>query len=142
LSTFVARKAFHVGFADAVKSCLSKYATFSGRSRRSEYWWFYLFYTLVVIAGVIIDAVLGTDPILYVLTALGLFVPTLAAAIRRLHDIDKSGWWYLVGFIPLVGFIILIVWGCKDGTRGPNRFGADPKGGTDQLGYQAGTAVS
>lgn len=124
-----------MGFGEAISSGLSKYATFRGRARRSEFWFFYLFYFLVVVAGAIVDAVVGTDPFFYAITALGLFLPNLAASVRRLHDIDKSGWFFLIGLIPLVGGILLIVWWAKEGTRGPNQYGPDPKGGAEQVGY-------
>lgn len=126
-----------MSFGEAVSSCLSKYVTFSGRARRSEFWWFYLFCALVVITGLIIDAVVGTAPLFYALTALALFLPQLAASIRRLHDVDKSGWFFLVGLIPLVGGIILLVFWVKEGTAGPNQYGADPKGRAEQYGYAA-----
>ncbi len=124
-----------MGFGAAVSSGLSKYASFSGRARRSEFWWFYLFTFVVIIAGVVLDAVLGTSGIFYGVTVLALILPNIAIAVRRLHDIDKSGWSYLLYFIPLAGFIIMIVFSCKEGTRGPNRYGADPKGGAEQYGY-------
>lgn len=125
-----------MSFGEAISSGLSKYVTFSGRARRSEFWWFYLFFILVVLAGVIVDAVAGTDPLFYGVTLLGLFLPYLAAAVRRLHDTGKSGWAYLIALIPLVGVIILIVWLVKDGTPGPNEYGDDPKS-REQFGYGA-----
>ena len=124
-----------MGFAEAVSSGLSQYVGFSGRARRSEFWWFYLFTALVVVAGLVLDAVLGTGGLLYGLTVLGLFLPQLAVSVRRLHDIDRSGWAYLLYVIPFAGFILLIVFNTKEGQRGANRFGADPKGATDGYGY-------
>lgn len=124
-----------MGFGAAVRSGLSKFASFSGRARRSEFWWFYLFSVLVVIAGAVIDAVAGTEGIFYGLAAVAVILPNIAVGVRRLHDIDKSGWLYLLYLIPLVGTILLIVWGCKEGTSGPNQYGADPKGGMDEHGY-------
>ncbi len=124
-----------MGFGAAVRSGFSKYATFSGRARRSEFWWFYLFSILLVLAGTALDAVLGTTGVFYGVTILAVFIPNLAVGVRRLHDIDKSGWAYLLYLIPLVGLILLIVFNCKDGTRGPNKYGADPKGGADEYGY-------
>lgn len=111
-----------------------RYAEFSGRSRRKEFWGFILIYMLGGIALAIADVVLGFFSgeiglgLLSGLFMLVLLVPSLAVTIRRLHDIDRSGWWYLVGFIPLVGAIVLLVFSLKDGTPGPNRFGDDPKG--------------
>lgn len=127
----------------AVKSVYSNYAKFSGRSRRSEFWWFYLFYLIAYFVLGMIDALLfGTTttapgsfsastetPILSGLFALATLIPNLAVGVRRLHDIDRSGWWLLISFIPLVGFIILIVWFAKAGDKGPNRFGGDPISG-------------
>ncbi len=117
-----------MGFVDAIKSGFNNYVNFSGRASRSEYWYWILFYILVGIVASVIDAALGIG-FLGALVSLGLFLPSLAVAVRRLHDLDKSGWWFLLIFIPLVGAIILIVWFCTKGTTGPNRFGPDPLGG-------------
>lgn len=113
---------------------LKKYAQFSGRSRRKEYWSFFLLYLVSLIVASIIDNILGLaneltgyGPI-SVLVILGLFVPSLAAGVRRLHDTDRSGWWLLISFIPILGTIVLIVFLATEGTRGPNRYGEDPKG--------------
>jgi uncharacterized membrane protein YhaH (DUF805 family) len=117
-----------MGFGGAIKTCFSKYATFKGRARRPEYWWWYLFYFLVLLGLQILDGVIalaGGPPLLSLLGVLALFVPTIAAAARRLHDTDRSGWMQLIVFIPLVGFIILIVFLCQRGTDGPNRYGSD-----------------
>jgi uncharacterized membrane protein YhaH (DUF805 family) len=128
---------------------LKRYADFSGRSRRKEYWMFILFVIIgsIVFSG--LDAALGLGGgvsrysyggagvvgagagmrggILNGIFSLAIVIPSIAVAARRLHDIDKSGWWMLIGIIPLIGWIIVIVWYCTDGTRGPNRFGPDPK---------------
>jgi uncharacterized membrane protein YhaH (DUF805 family) len=115
-----------VTFGDAINDGLSKYATFSGRTSRSGYWWFYLFYILVLIGASIVDAAIKT-PILAGLAVLALFLPTLAVLVRRLHDIDHSGWWVLIGFIPLAGTIVLIVFACID-SGPPNKYGDGPDG--------------
>ncbi len=107
-------------FKSAVVTCFKKYAAFDGRARRSELWYFSFFSFLLLTPLVLIA------PILYLLIVLGLFLPSLGVQIRRLHDIDRSGWWLLVSFIPLVGYILLIVWFCGKGTAGTNRFGPDP----------------
>lgn len=113
---------------------LRKYATFEGRARRAEYWWFALAYFIVLAAAAIVDGVIGMTfgglggP-LYALVFIGGFVPSLAVAVRRLHDLDKSGWWYLIVFVPLVGGIVLLVWFCTQGISGPNRYGSDPLAG-------------
>ena len=103
------------------------YANFQGRARRQEYWMFVLFQILAVIVAAVIDSVLFRGKmILYTLTALGLLVPAIAVGIRRLHDTDRSGWWLLGSLVPLLNIVVLVFL-CLDGTRGPNRFGADPK---------------
>lgn len=129
-------------FQDSVKTCFSKYVTFSGRAARSEYWWFMLFVFAGNIVLSIVDSTLfgttvvtdtgfsaSTDtPVLSGLFGLATILPGISVAVRRLHDIDKSGWWYWIILVPLIGFILLIVWFATGGTRGPNRFGADPLG--------------
>jgi uncharacterized membrane protein YhaH (DUF805 family) len=124
-----------MGFAAAVKQALSRYATFSGRARRSEYWWFALFNTVVAVVVSIVDGVLGLT-VFYPLAVLALILPGLAVGVRRLHDLGRSGWWLLIAFVPLVGAILLIVWFCQDSQPQPNAYGPSPKG-TDTAG--AGT---
>jgi uncharacterized membrane protein YhaH (DUF805 family) len=132
-------------FTEAVKSCLSKYVTFSGRAARSEFWFFWLFSFLVLIVSTILDGILGTgftmiNPAtgleqsvgygyVYIIAALALLLPSLAAAVRRLHDTNRSGWWLLIALIPLIGAILLLVWYCTKGTPGDNQYGSDPLGG-------------
>ena len=115
-------------FGHAIKTCLSKNANFTGRASRSEFWFFYLFFVLVMAATATVDMVVGTYPILYAIAFLGLFLPMLAAEFRRLHDTNRSAWWILISFVPIVGFIVLIVFFCLEGTKGDNRFGSDPLG--------------
>lgn len=117
-----------IGMADAVRRVLTQYATFSGRARRSEYWWFYLAYVIAAVVATIIDGILGV-PVLEVLLALGLLIPGLAVGVRRLHDVGKSGWWLLIGLIPLVGPIVLLVFACQDSQPGSNQWGPSPKYG-------------
>ena len=107
-------------------SVLQNYAVFSGRARRSEYWFFILFAAIFAIPIALIDAFL-TGGVLYMVYALGLWIPSLAVAVRRLHDTDRSGWWLLIALVPLVG-LVLLVFLCLDSTPGDNRFGANPKG--------------
>lgn len=114
-------------FPQAIASVFSNYVNFSGRASRPEYWWFFLFMVLVSIVAAIIDAALfgsknGFGPTSIVLT-LATLLPGLAVGIRRLHDIDRTGWWTLIALVPIVGIILLIVWACQEGTRGENRFG-------------------
>ena len=88
----------------AVKTCFNKYADFTGRATRSEFWWFFLFQVLVLlIAGTISD-------ILYAVVALGLLLPGLAVGARRLHDIGKTGWLLLLWIIPIIGWMVLLNW--------------------------------
>jgi len=113
-----------------VKKVLTEnYANFSGRARRAEYWWFYLF-TIVtmVVLFVLGAAILGDAGIfLAIIGILALFVPSLAVTVRRLHDTGKSGWYYFVSLIPFVGGIILIVFLATDSERGTNQYGPSPK---------------
>jgi uncharacterized membrane protein YhaH (DUF805 family) len=118
-------------FPEAVRTCLSKYADFSGRARRSEYWWFFLFTVIVSIVAGIIDGVVGSDVangygVVTIIVALALLLPSLAVSARRLHDTGKSGWWILLGIIPLVGFIVLLVFYVQD-SHGDNKYGPNPK---------------
>ncbi|WP_303309978.1 DUF805 domain-containing protein [Hymenobacter sp. BT730] len=110
-----------------------KYAVFTGRARRKEYWMFVLFQILIGIAAIVLDSVLGTsiDSVgsgyLSLLASLIFIIPGLAVAVRRLHDVEKSGWFLLIGFIPVIGAIWLLVLFCTEGTRGENKYGPDPK---------------
>ena len=108
--------------------CWKKYAEFSGRARRQEYWMFFLFNLLAFIAIGIIDGILGTNGALSGLYSLAVLIPSLAVLVRRLHDTDRSGWWILVNLIPTIGWIVCIVLLCIDSKPGENRFGANPKG--------------
>jgi uncharacterized membrane protein YhaH (DUF805 family) len=110
---------------------LKKYAVFTGRASRGEYWKFFLLYILLFIIASIMDGVLdlfdedvgiGT---LGALLVIGLILPSIAVTIRRLHDIDKSGWWILISFVPLLNLVIL-VFALLRGTQGDNRYGPDP----------------
>jgi uncharacterized membrane protein YhaH (DUF805 family) len=109
-------------FLDVVQ----KYAVFSGRARRKEYWMFMLSYIILSIVAVAIDAVIGMQ-IVSLILSLGLLLPSLGVTVRRLHDTDRSGWWILFGFIPVVGTITLLVFVCLDGEQGENKYGHNPK---------------
>jgi uncharacterized membrane protein YhaH (DUF805 family) len=116
-------------FGQAVRSCFSKYATFSGRAPRSEYWYFVLFSFFVHLPANLLDHLLFRELALFgPLVGLALMLPSFAVTVRRLHDRDQSGWWFLLFFLPLIGAIVLLVWFCQRGTLGPNRFGPDPLG--------------
>jgi uncharacterized membrane protein YhaH (DUF805 family) len=110
-------------FVDSVKTCFAKYVDFNGRASRSEYWWFALCYVLAYIALVGLVAVIGSAVPLILL--LGFVLPLIAAMTRRLHDTDRSGWWQLIGFVPLIG-LALIVFAVLEGTPGDNKYGAPP----------------
>jgi uncharacterized membrane protein YhaH (DUF805 family) len=113
-----------MNFGDAIKAGFGKYVTFSGRAARSEFWYWTLFSILADVAAALIDGVLGTNLIGGVVS-LALLLPGIAVSVRRLHDIDRTGWWLLIAF-TFVGIILLIVWNCMKGSTGSNRFGADP----------------
>ncbi|WP_436858968.1 DUF805 domain-containing protein [Citrobacter tructae] len=109
---------------------LKNYAVFNGRARRKEYWMFVLINMIVSIVLNVIQSVIGLEiPWISIIYMLGVMLPSIGVAIRRLHDTDRSGWWLLISFIPVVGTIVLIVFLCQNGTAGNNRFGADPKAG-------------
>lgn len=108
--------------------CLRNYLTFSGRARRKEYWMFTLFGTIFGIVFAIIDGVLDSYPLFSFFFGLAILLPSIAVAVRRLHDTGKSGAWYLISLIPFVGGIVLLVFTCMDSDPGRNRYGANPKG--------------
>ena len=126
-----------MSFGTAVMTVYRKYVDFQGRARRSEYWFFQLFYFLVsVVLFILMSLTAGTNgssgalgtilALVLLVFSLGTFLPALAVLIRRLHDTDRSGWWIFLGLVPLVGPIILIIWYCTKGTTGPNKYGLDP----------------
>ena len=137
-----------VSFPDAVKMFFARYTDFQGRSRRSEYWWVALFNAIVFLVGIILLFVLGgfnpetgeMGPLAFVfigilgLYSLAILIPSIALYVRRLHDINQTGWIYLgliiASMIPFIGFIASIaqiVIACIPGTVGPNKYGPDPK---------------
>ncbi|HEX5129221.1 MAG TPA: DUF805 domain-containing protein [Usitatibacter sp.] len=105
---------------------LKKYAVFSGRARRKEFWMFVLFYFIFAVVAAVVDSMIGV-PVLGMVLMLGLLVPSFAVGARRLHDIGKSGWWQLLVFLPLVGAIILIIFWVMDSNPGDNQYGPNPK---------------
>ena len=117
-------------FLDCLKN---KYATFEGRARRQEYWYYVLFYDLAIVALAIIDRITGTFSkeagigLLSGLFVLATIVPTIAVTVRRLHDTDRSGWWVLLELVPIIGGLVLLVFTLLDSQPGANRFGANPK---------------
>ncbi len=121
-----------MSFVEAVTYAIQDFAVFEGRSRRSEYWYYYLFTCLVGLAlGIIfgIIARLTNFPLLIVQSVLIFIVciPQIALTVRRLHDTNKSGWYWFVIFIPFVGVILFFYWLVKDSDYGDNDYGASPK---------------
>ena len=110
---------------------LKNYAMFSGRARRKEYWMFILFQILFGVAAYILDNMLGTTigggGVIYSLYSLALLIPGLAVAVRRLHEVGKSGWFMFIVLVPLVGAVWLLVLDCTEGNHGDNQYGPDPK---------------
>ena len=128
-----------MGFGEAVNSFWSNYSKFKGRSRRSEYWWIQLFLVLTNLAVAAIDLALmdgdvdrfianGGGGIVGLIWILVTIVPALAVLVRRLHDTGKTGWWALIGFVPIIGGIVLLVFTVLDSDAGENKFGVSPKG--------------
>jgi uncharacterized membrane protein YhaH (DUF805 family) len=111
---------------------LKNYAVFRGRARRREYWMFTLFSFIFSFVAFAIDYALGISKdgngVFSFIYSLAILVPSLAVGVRRLHDVDKSGWFWLIVLVPLVGVIWLLVLDCTEGTDGPNQYGPDPKG--------------
>jgi uncharacterized membrane protein YhaH (DUF805 family) len=104
-----------------------KYADFSGRARRKEYWMFTLFNFIITMVLTVLVLIPFVGFILMGLYGLALIIPALAVTVRRLHDLGKSGWWYFITFIPLIGGIWLFVLTCLNGQAGANQYGPDPK---------------
>ena len=117
-----------MNLVDAVKSAFTRYVDFSTRSSRSEYWWLFLSYIILVILLSFIDGFVLGMGILPLIVMLVYFIPTLAVTVRRLHDVGRSGWWIFIALVPLVGFLIMIYWMVISGEEGDNRFGANPLG--------------
>ncbi|HEX6264434.1 MAG TPA: DUF805 domain-containing protein [Actinomycetota bacterium] len=119
-----------MGFGDAIRTCLSKYADFHGRAGRPEFWWFFLATWLI---GTVIYLLAGAADSAFLwliggVISLALLLPYLAVLVRRLHDTGRSGWWYFISLIPLVGFIILVVFLATEGQPGQNEYGPPPGG--------------
>lgn len=116
-----------MGFFDAISACFSNYATFSGRARRSEYWFWYLFCVILSFVSSMFMVVSESIAVMMSLFYLVLLLPSLSVTVRRLHDTGKSGWAMFVSLIPIVGGIILLVWLCSDSKSGNNKYGSCPK---------------
>ena len=106
---------------------LKKYAEFNGRARRMEYWMFFLFNFIIAIVLSVGGRVTHIGPWLNLLYSLAVLIPCLAVSVRRLHDINKSGWWILIALVPFVGAIILLIFALMDSEAGSNQYGPNPK---------------
>ncbi|KOG28562.1 DUF805 domain-containing protein [Streptomyces resistomycificus] len=105
---------------------LKKYAVFSGRARRKEYWMYTLFVSIIYIVLAIVSAA-AKQPLIAVVFYLAILLPSLAVTVRRLHDTNRTGWWVLIGLVPLVGAIVMLVFLCSDSEPGANKYGPNPK---------------
>lgn len=106
---------------------LKKYAVFSGRASRAEYWMFFLFNFIISFIITLISLFIQALFFLPYLYGLAILIPSIAVMVRRLHDTNRSGWWWLISFIPLIGAIILIVFLAQDSQSGENQYGPNPK---------------
>jgi len=106
---------------------LKKYAVFSGRARRKEYWMFLLFNIILVVVLSFVEGLVGSPGIISMLYSLAVLIPSIAVSVRRLHDTDRSGWWLLISLVPLIGAIVLLVFMVIDGKPGENQYGTNPK---------------
>ena len=112
-----------MGFQEAITTCFSKYVGFQGRAVRSEYWYWVLFIIIVTVVIQILAGIIGSlFAVIGGLFSLGTLLPSIAVGVRRLHDLDKSGWWLLLAFIPVIGGLVLLYFLVQPGTPGPNRF--------------------
>ena len=109
---------------------LKKYAVFSGRARRKEYWMFFLFNLIILFVIGLVEGFAGSPGIVGMLYSLGVLIPGIAVSVRRLHDTDRSGWWILIGLVPLIGAIVLLVFMVLDSKPDENQYGPNPKTAT------------
>ncbi len=122
-------------FKPAVETCLrEKYVDFTGRAMRSEFWWFVLFIFIVsailsLIDGALFSGVMGEIGPLSAIFSLITLIPAIAVTARRLHDVGRTGWWQLLFFLPVIGFLVILYWTVQKGTDGSNDYGADPLAG-------------
>ena len=132
-----------MSFGQAISTCFSKYAVFSGRARRSEFWWWIVFELIVIFIAEFLDSLFGTrinfssaTNTVYIwnggwittIVALAILLPSIAVTVRRLHDTDRSGWWYLLNLVCCIGGIIVLVF-CIQESKGDNKYGPSPLGG-------------
>lgn len=118
-------------FVNSITICFNRYFQFRGRAPRAEYWYFALFTALVGLGAGFVDGIwLGSQiRVFSSIVNIVLFIPSLAVWTRRMHDLDRTGWWWLLMLVPVIGWLILLVWACSAGTRGRNRYGSDPLAG-------------
>lgn len=112
---------------DWFKKVIKNTFNYKGRARRKEYWYYILVASIIILIGFTLDGILDTPDTLSGLAGFILFFPSLAVTIRRLHDIGKSGWWYLISAIPLIGSLILLFWNCQETSPETNQWGAPAK---------------
>ena len=120
------RPANMMNMLDSVITCFRKYVDFEGRASRSEYWWFYLFTWILSLGGSVMDNMTDSGELFYWITAIATFTPAIAAGARRLHDVNKSGWWQLISglpFVGIIGLIFLLIWWCTEGEKKKNKYG-------------------
>jgi uncharacterized membrane protein YhaH (DUF805 family) len=111
----------------AIQTVFAKYAVFRGRASRPEYWYFFLLYSVLYVMCALLSELSSTlSGIGFLLMLVALLVPSISVGVRRLHDTNRSGWWLLLSFVPVVGTIVLLVFFCLEGTAGPNQYGPDP----------------
>ncbi|CAB4347556.1 unannotated protein [freshwater metagenome] len=116
-----------MGFGEAVSTCFKKSVVWEGRASRAEFWWFELGQALIIIAALIIDQIIGTM-FIYIIAAIALILPSIAVLVRRLHDTDRTGWWYWIQLLPLIGLIVILVFTLTGGDQGDNKYGPNPYG--------------
>ena len=116
-----------MGFGEAVSVCFKKSFVWEGRASRAEFWWFELAQLLIIIVALIIDQIIGTG-VLYIIAAIVFLLPSIAVLIRRLHDTDRTGWWYWIQLLPLIGLIVILVFTLTGGDEGDNKYGPNPYG--------------
>ena len=125
-----------VGFGEAISRGFSNYFTFSGRATRAENWWFVLFTVIGRLVLGVIGGFAGLPGVLDGVFWIVTLIPSLAVGVRRLHDINRTGWWLLLWPVPVIGWIVLIVWAIKQGDEGSNKYGPDPRQATSQQPYK------
>ncbi|MFM6323452.1 MAG: DUF805 domain-containing protein [Microcystis panniformis] len=106
---------------------LKKYAVFNGRARRKEYWMFFLFNIIIAFVLDFVEGLVGSPGVIGLLYSLAVLIPGIAVSVRRLHDTERSGWWLLIAFVPIIGDIVLLVFMVQDSKSGQNQYGANPK---------------